>query len=346
MHAPTAGVAWINEWLRADALLASAKAGRVLESWPHIFAYWVPVSLAAVGKLKAARRDDEGGGGAGGGGSGSGSAGSGGGAGGGGEGSVTPTPAPPYHMSVAAALKLAELVPQSRIMATDLLFALGQVLQTGLPSHAVQAVLAVQLGRGAGAAHKHAEWSMEEQYAALLEQYHSLRHPGTDAREAAAAAAAAADGDGHGDGATGTIDKDQVLVAAVCGGRQLLHMEHVRQIKAHWKRQDDIAAAKVFAMYSRDDTMAAAGVAAGISLHPVGVLPTALPRLIGALGASGSALLKAARALGAVGHRCTLGGGASKWDVEVHGLVAHMGTNLSLVTKFAEAMWLDAMAHE
>jgi hypothetical protein len=328
MHAPTAGVAWINEWLRADALLASAKAKRILESWPHIFAYWVPVSLAAAGKLKAARRDDEDGGG-------------GGGAGGGGGGGEGAAAAPAHHMSVAAALKVAESVPQSRVMAMDLLFALGQVLQTGLPSHAVQAVLAVQLGRGTGtgATHKHAEWSMEEQYAALLEQYHSLRHPGTDAREAAVVADTA-------DGGGTTIDKDQVLVAAVCGGRQLLHMEHVRQIKAHWKRQDDIAAAKVFAMYSRDDTMAAAGVAAGISLHPLGVLPTALPRLIGAMGASGSALLKAARALGAVGHRCTLGGGASKWDVEVHGLVPHTGTNLSLVTKFAEAMWLDAMAHE
>jgi hypothetical protein len=125
----------------------------------------------------------------------------------------------------------------------------------------------------------------------------------------------------------------------------LLHIEHARQIKAHLLRHDDIAAAKLFAVYSQDASASDAAAAAGITLSPLaGVLPAALAPMIRSLDASGPALFRAAKALGAVGPRCSFDGAEHGAEVALpHGFSAHTGHNLSLVTKFADAVWVGAV---
>jgi len=308
LPAATAAIGWVNDWLRADTLLASAKAGCVLDAWPEVLAYWVPVSLHAAGKLKP----HDAGGGAGGPSPASGAGGAGG-------------------VAVAESLERAGAAAQGRTMALDLLLALAMQLQAGLPSTAVQAILAVHQCRHSK---RPTDWSTEQRYDALVQAYHSLDHPLTRAREATP-------GDPLG---VPFVHKDQVLVSAACGGRQLLHLEHARQIKAHLQRHDDIAAAKLFAVYSQDSAAADAAAVVGISLNPPGVLPAALPAMIRSLGASGPALFRAARALGAVGPRCTFDGGATAAEVTPpHGFAVHPGHNFTLVTKFADAVWVGTV---
>ena len=169
----------------------------------------------------------------------------------------------------------------------ELLLALANKMEAPLQSHALRAVGAIALMHM-----QEVDTTMDDGVKTFKQRYSLLR-----GHYASLHTGDASEGDE-------TFHSDQVLVAAACGGKQVLHPVHAAQIKGFFMASDDITASKMYAIYSREPASDAAAEALkatqGIHLAPLGVCPTKVAQYIKDLKCRPATLYQAAASLGIV----------------------------------------------